>query len=66
MTEPKRAGWRKSTYSGGGNCVEVACGPAPAVAVRDSKNPSVPPLEFGREEWAAFTRGVKRGQFSRG
>lgn len=64
MTELNLAEWRKSTYSGGGNCVEVAGGPA-AVAVRDSKDPSVPPLAFRREEWAAFTGRVKHGQFNR-
>lgn len=65
MTELNLAAWRKSTYSGGGNCVEVAGEPT-AVAVRDSKDPSVPPLTFGREEWAAFTGRVQRGQFNRG
>jgi hypothetical protein len=40
--------WRKSSFSDGtnaGNCVEVAFAPA-TVAVRDSKNPDGPHLEF--------------------
>lgn len=65
MTAWSLPAWRKSTYSGGGNCVEVADGLASAVAVRDSKNPSVPPLAFGHEEWAAFTGRVKRGHSTR-
>jgi Domain of unknown function (DUF397) len=44
--------WRKSTFSGGGsgNCVEVAV-TAAAVAVRDSKHPDGPHLEFPRPHW---------------
>jgi hypothetical protein len=46
--------WQKSTYSGnGGNCVEIA-GTGPAVAVRDSKNPSGPHLDFPAPEWQRF------------
>lgn len=54
-------GWRKSTYSGGGNCVEVADGHRPAVAVRDSKDRSAPALAFTRGQWDAFTGRVKNG-----
>ncbi|GHD29487.1 DUF397 domain-containing protein [Streptomyces galbus] len=40
--------WRKSSYSGdqGGECLEVALTPSPAIAVRDSKNPAGPVLSF--------------------
>jgi hypothetical protein len=57
--------WRKSSYSGsgGGNCVEVAQLPTPAVAVRDSKNPDGPRLVFPASEWQAFVAGVKVGEF---
>ena len=60
-----RAEWRKSSYSGGngGACVEVARNLPGAVAVRDSKDPDGPKLAFGPDEWAAFTAGVKAGQF---
>jgi hypothetical protein len=48
------AAWRKSTRSGnGGACVEIA-GTGPAVAVRDSKNPSGPHLDFPAPEWQRF------------
>jgi len=55
--------WRKSSYSSDdGNCVEVAdldthC------AVRDSKNPNDGQLVFTATEWAAFTAGVRAGEF---
>jgi hypothetical protein len=49
--------WRKSTYSGEHNCVELAsC--AHAVAVRDSKNAAGPVLSFGRAEFALFTTAL--------
>jgi hypothetical protein len=57
--------WRKSSYSGngGGNCVEVAQFPDPAVAVRDSKNPDGHMLVFTPDEWRAFIAGVRSGEF---
>ena len=48
--------WRTSSYSGGGNCVEVA-----GCQVRDSKNPGGPVLTFTPEAWRAFTEGIRRG-----
>jgi hypothetical protein len=57
--------WRKSSYSGqGGNdCVEVADLPDGGRAVRDSKDRSGPVLSFTPAEWAAFTAGVRDGEF---
>jgi hypothetical protein len=57
--------WRKSSYSGanGGGCVEIAQFPASAVGVRDSKDPDGAKLVFSTDEWSAFVRGVKRGEF---
>lgn len=54
--------WRKSSYSGQGNCVEVAQAEA-TIFVRDSKNPTVAPLAFRTDEWAAFVSGVRDGEF---
>ncbi|HEY3690800.1 MAG TPA: DUF397 domain-containing protein [Pseudonocardiaceae bacterium] len=58
------ATWRKSSYSNGsgGACVEVADFDGRR-AVRDSKNPTGPALIFTAAEWAAFTAGVRNGQF---
>lgn len=56
--------WRTSTYSGDeGNCVEVANLDGGGRAMRDSKNPRGPALVFTAAEWAAFTAGVRDGEF---
>ena len=54
--------WRKSSYSVGGNCVEVAFADH-HVAVRDSKNRNGPVIMFTPNEWGAFLRGVRDGEF---
>lgn len=56
-------GWAKSSHSGA-NCVEVAI-PAEAdtILVRDTKDRSKSPHTFTRDEWAAFIKGVKAGEF---
>lgn len=53
--------WRKSSYSGGENtaCVEVAFA-SPAVAVRDSKDPSGPHLTMTPGTWLGFLTSVTR------
>jgi hypothetical protein len=58
-------GWRKSSYSGGGNgeCLEVADGRV-AVPVRDSKVPHGPALVFGAGGWASFVAAVKSGELA--
>lgn len=53
--------WRKSTYSAGDGCVEVAFEDG-KIAVRDSKNQSGPVLLFTTAEWEAFVKGVREGQ----
>jgi hypothetical protein len=58
-----QAVWRKSAYSGGGNCVEVAGNVPGIVAVRDSKNPGGPALRFARGTWGSFTSKVKSGEY---
>jgi hypothetical protein len=60
----RRAEWRKSTYSANGStCVEVARNLPGIVAVRDSKDPHGPNLDFTPAEWQAFTAGVRGGEF---
>ena len=53
--------YRTSTFSGGGDCVEVALGGE--VAVRHSARPDEAILIFTPGEWSAFIRGVKAGEF---
>ncbi len=43
-------------------CVEVAV-MRDGVAVRDTKDPGKAALVFTPDEWDAFTKGVKSGQF---
>jgi hypothetical protein len=59
-----KAAWHKSSRSGANNnCVEVVGSLPRVVAVRDSKHPDGPVLVVTREEWRAFTAGVKVGRF---
>ncbi|WP_460394568.1 DUF397 domain-containing protein [Actinophytocola sediminis] len=55
--------WRKSSRSSqngsNGDCVEVAFS-GPAVAVRDSKSPSVGVLVFPSPEWTSFLSATPR------
>ncbi len=56
--------WRKSSRSGGGdNCVEVGFAADGTVGVRDTKDRTGPVLTFTANEWAAFTGGVRDGEF---
>ena len=52
--------WVKSSYSGdqGGECVEVAKGPA-AIRVRDSKDTARPALAASPASWSAFVADLK-------
>jgi hypothetical protein len=53
-----------SSFSGGGDCVEVGRVPDGGAIVRDSKDPAREiALTFTRGEWDAFVRGVKNGEF---
>jgi len=56
--------WRKSSYSSGASatCVEVSVH-ADGVAVRDSKNPTGPVLQFTMQEWRVFLLGVRSNEF---
>lgn len=55
--------WRKSTKSGGGNCVEVAFADE-SVLVRSSRDPLGSVLSFSRQEWVAFLEGTSKGEFT--
>ncbi|MGI5520317.1 DUF397 domain-containing protein [Micromonospora sp. CA-259024] len=64
MTDLTGAVWRKSTRSGdnGGNCVEVATNLADVVAVRDSKDPAGPRLQFSRPGWSTFLTALTNSE----
>lgn len=58
--------WVKSSYSGGnGACVEVKSPAVQTVAVRDSKNPLGPAIDFAPDTWTAFVGAVEGGSFGR-
>ena len=57
--------WRKSPHSNpSGNCVEIADLPDGGLAVRDSKDPDGPFLEFSKGERVAFIEGVRDGSLA--
>jgi Domain of unknown function (DUF397) len=62
MVEGKTpSGWRKSSFSTGGDCVEWV--PTKThVHLRASDDPSGPTLEFTHSQWLAFIAGVKSGE----
>ncbi len=63
MSEVEEAGFTKSSYSLEPHiCVEVAL-ESTNIWVRDSKHRSGPVLSFAPEEWSAFVKGVKNGEF---
>lgn len=55
----KKASWSKNNPK---TCVMVAIKPE-GVAVRDSKDPTKETQFYTHEEWDAFVRGVKGGEF---
>lgn len=55
-------GFHPSSFSAGGNCVEVRSGADGRFTVRHSRDRDGE-LTFTRAEWDAFVRGVKDGQF---
>lgn len=50
--------WRKSSFSQGGDCVELAHS-RNLILVRDSKDPSGPILSFTVAGWSSFIAGIK-------
>ncbi|MFI1165779.1 DUF397 domain-containing protein [Streptomyces sp. NPDC020801] len=52
--------WTKSSYStGNGACVEIKSPVVTAMAVRDSKVPEGPVLDFPADTWNAFVASIK-------
>lgn len=55
--------FRKSSFSSVTGCVEVRQLPDGRVALRDSKDVSLPAHVFTAVEWTAFLAGVRNGEF---
>lgn len=54
--------WKRSSKCSGGTCVETDTTTYRRVLVRNSKFP-LDEIEFTFDEWDAFIRGVKDGEF---
>jgi hypothetical protein len=63
--EPRQAAtqttWRKSTFCASGECVEVAQHNG-MIVLRDAEQPRGN-VRYTAEEWRAFVRGIKAGEF---
>ncbi len=59
---PTAAVWRKSSFSAGGECVEIAAIDE-EIAIRNSNNPHAGSLRFSRVDMAAWIAGVKAGEY---
>lgn len=55
--------WRKATASHINGCVEIAPTPDGGIHIRNSRHPDGPTLTYTAHEWAAFTAGVRAGEF---
>lgn len=52
--------WRRSSRCGNTTCVEVAK-VGDDYLIRDSKNPTQPPLRLTGEGWTTLTASIRRG-----
>jgi hypothetical protein len=59
-----RPGWRKSSFSASGNCVEIANDHDGSVLVRDSKYPTEKILSFSASTWHDFIGALDRNSVS--
>ena len=57
--------WFTSSFSGGNgeNCVEVAFSAHDVVAVRDTKDRTLPPHRYTAACWSEFLAGVRSREF---
>ncbi|MET8011160.1 DUF397 domain-containing protein [Streptomyces sp. NPDC005271] len=64
IQQGKTSMWVKSSYSAGnGACVEISSPVASEIAVRDSKDPHGPTLNFAPTSWSAFVSDVSCGAY---
>jgi Domain of unknown function (DUF397) len=64
LTENDQALWRKSSFSGNGDCLELlVC--TDGVRVRDSKRPDGVQLRLSFVQWATFLAKVRTGELDK-
>ena len=59
VSQPTAVAWRKSSFSGITDCVEVALSPDEHVLVRDSKDPDGTSLAVPPETWRDFLQAIR-------
>jgi hypothetical protein len=62
MADLSNPEWRRSSLCAADSCVEASIA-GDHVALRDSKDPDGPVLEFVNSEWAQFLAGARNGDF---
>ena len=65
MSKKDQPSWRKSSFSGDGDCLEWLMS-ADGVRVRNSKRPDDVELYFTNVAWAAFVAELKAGKMDPG
>jgi hypothetical protein len=55
--------WFTALSCAGGNCIQIAETEDGNVLIGDTKNPTGPTLSYTHDEWTAFLRGAKNGDF---
>lgn len=58
----KRLTWHTALSCESGACVQVAVDDH-SILIGNSRQPSGPVLEYTRDEWHQFVRGIKNGDF---
>ncbi len=61
-THAPAEGWRRASFCYSGECVEVAAQDG-MILLRDSREPHGSVLRYTADEWRAFVRGVRAGEF---
>jgi hypothetical protein len=56
--------FRKSSFSGGGDCLEVGFAAGGHVYVRNSRERTSGELRFTVRQWGTFLAGVRKGDFT--
>ncbi len=54
--------WRVARDCDGGSCIRVAPHKG-MIVIGDTKNPDGPVLSYSHDEWLAFIKGIRQGDF---